>query len=247
MKGLLYKELIQNKIVLIAFALPCVSFSIIMGTFPWILPGEGSDLAHTDVFAVMMTIVVIILNYFMLLAFQSNFFQSDEIKKWAYFVSSSPETAVGQVRTKYLFILFCDMGVLIWCYLFENIANAFQDTLTGTSMIYALLFFWHLFLSSIDIPFMIRFGTKGGNMCHTVMLVLFVAVGGIYFLFGDLTIFGSFDKIYDMIMNFLNMEDVSDWMILFLGLFVWISMGCYYLSYKLSCRFYLKGVEYYAK
>ncbi|MBE6876137.1 MAG: ABC-2 transporter permease [Ruminococcus sp.] len=248
MKGLLYKELVQNKIMLFAIGLCCIFFSFFLGIMPFLpFMTDGQDLSDEDAFTVMMMIFITVLDYFFLLCFQGNFFQTDERKKWAYFIASSPETAVGQVRSKYFLILICDMGVLIWTYFFENIANPIQGTLTGTTSISALLFFVHMFLSAFDIPFMIRFGTKGGNMAHTVMFVLLIAVGGIYLLFGDISFFDSIDDFYDKILNFLHGENVSDWLYFGLGLFVWISMGLYYASYRISCKCYLKGVEHYAK
>lgn len=246
MKGLLYKEFMQNKIMLFAVGFCCVFISFFLGIMPFLLE-DGIEKTEDNPATIMMMITITTLNYFFLLLFQGNFFQTDERKRWAYFIVSSPETAVGQVRSKYFFVLILDMSVLIWTYFFENIANAIQETLTGTTSISAILFFVHLFLSAFDIPFMIRFGTKGGNMMHTVIFVLCIAVGGIYFLFGDLSFFDSLDEVFDKIINFVQGEDISEWTYLGLGLFFWIAMGCYYLSYRLSCKFYLKGVEYYAK
>ena len=160
MKGLLYKELVQNKIMLFAVGLCCIFFSFFLGILPFLsVMTDGEDLSGEDSFTVIMMIFITVMDYFFLLCFQGNFFQTDERKKWAYFIASSPETSVGQVRSKYFLILICDMGVLIWSYLFENIANPIQGTITGTTVISALLFFVHLFLSAFDIPFMIRFGT----------------------------------------------------------------------------------------
>ncbi len=245
MKGLLYKELVQNKTVLWSVGLCCVFSSFFLGIMPFLLDGEES--IENDSYSVIMMLFVTILDYFFLLCLQGNFFQNDERKKWAYFVASSPETSAGQVRSKYFLVILCDMGVLIWTYFFENIANVFQNTLTGTISISAIMFFFHLFLSAFDIPFMVRFGTKGGNMVHTVMFVLLAAFCGIYLLFGDLSVFGSFDAFYEKIMNFLNSENTSDWIYFGIGLFMWIAMGLYYLSYQLSCKFYLKGAEHYAR
>jgi len=244
MKGLLYKELVQNKAMLAVMGFACVFLSVALGIFPFI--SDEADVSDDTAFTMMIMMFVSILDYFILFCFQGNFIQADELKKWAYFITSTPETAEGQIRSKYFLIVLCDMAVLIWTYVFETIANIFQGSQTGIISVSALLFFLHLFLSAFDLPFMIRFGTKGGNMAHTITLLILVAVAGIYFLFGDLSIFGTTDQFFDKIMKFLNGEN-SDGSILILGLFVWASAGCYYLSYKLSCRFYLKGVEYYAK
>ena len=248
MKGLLYKELVQNKIMLFSVGICCIFFSFFMGIMPFLpFMKDGDELSGNNSFTVIMMMFITALDYLFLLCFQGNFFQNDERKKWAYFIASSPETAVGQVRSKYFLVLILDMSVLIWTYFFENIANAFQDTLTGTISISAILFFLHLFISAFDIPFMVRFGTKGGNMVHTVIFVLMIAFGGIYFLFGDLSFFDSMDEFYQKLIDFVHGEHISEWTFLGLGVFFWLTIGCYYLSYKISCKFYLKGVEYYAK
>lgn len=242
MKGLLYKEFMQNKTVLIMLGLTCSAISVFLGIMPFLM----SDNKEENLAALLMILITLI-NFFILLAFQANFFQHDEYRKWAYFVASSPETATGQIGTKYLFVLLTDGMVLVWCWFFQQIANTIQREITNITGIYTLLFFSHLMISAIEIPFMIRFGTKGGNMCHTVMFVSILLIGIIYLLFGDLSCFTSIHNLYDRLIRFLNGENISGIMLTVQGLFAWIAIGSYYLSYRISCRCYLKGVEYYAK
>ncbi|MDE7093708.1 MAG: hypothetical protein K2O52_02230, partial [Oscillospiraceae bacterium] len=69
----------------------------------------------------------------------------------------------------------------------------------------------------------------------------------IYALFGDLSIFGSVDNFYEKIINFIDGKNTPEILLLVIGIFMHVAVLFYYLSYKISCKYYLKGVECYDK
>lgn len=118
----------------------------------------------------------------------------------------------------------------------ELIPTSFQSLYTGFFMLI-------LFLNAIEIPFIVRFGYRKGVNLKAVIFVLVIAAVGIYFLFGDISMFGSWEDFMQFIIDILNgrrggtiLVAVSALAPFMIGLF-------YVLSYKISCKMYVKGVE----
>lgn len=61
-----------------------------------------------------------------------------------------------------------------------------------------------LFLNAIEIPFIVRFGYRKGVNLKAVIFVLVIAAVGIYFLFGDISMFGSWEDFMQFIIDILN-------------------------------------------
>lgn len=87
-----------------------------------------------------------------------------------------------------------------------------------------------------------------GGAYKGILFLILVFAGIIYVLFGDLSAFGSMNAITDWLFRILTMEDLnSGGMIVVQAVLPYASAGFYYLSYRLSCTFYLKGVGTYDK
>lgn len=90
---------------------------------------------------------------------------------------------------------------------------------------------------------MLRFGEKKGSIIN-VIIMLCIAIAAILLLsFVPMEIQ---DKIFAWLAGFLT-NDFTDLTVLLMGLFPGISVGAYILSYKISCRIFMKGVSEYDK
>ena len=92
-----------------------------------------------------------------------------------------------------------------------------------------------------------------GTALKTVLiiaLILAVVIGGfIYALFGPLPEGEGGDffiSLYDWWTEF-SFGKGAMWLYFGIAVFLWITIIGYYLSYRLSCKLYLKGVELYDK
>ncbi len=65
-------------------------------------------------------------------------------------------------------------------------------------------FYIQLLTVSIEIPFVVDFGSKVGSMIKALTFILVILVVVVYALFGDLSIFGSIDSFYDWLFNLIS-------------------------------------------
>ena len=110
-------------------------------------------------------------------------------------------------------------------------------------------------INTKSLPFVIRYGSKRGvNIKVAVILIIALCIG-IYALFGDISYFmkgeGFVNQIQEAVMN-INGNEVADKLLkqdasklLIASLIPHIIVGLYYLSYRISCKLYLKGTEEY--
>ena len=179
--------------------------------------------------------------------FQESLISGDEQKKWAYFITSTDNGIKRMVGSKYIIILIYSMMTAFMCSFMNKLCADIigQDAPDNTNLI-LLLFFVQLMCRGFSVPFLFSFGSKKGNTVRLTAVITVIIAGLIYGLFGDLSIINP-EKIWEMLMDM--MTDLSQNWKLMLGqaMFFVIVIVMYIVSYKLSCRYYLKGVEHYDK
>ena len=253
MKGLLYKELRQNRLACIFGFLFLPLMSSLMLLFSSFDEGEFQSLEYGMRLIADDSIIMIFL-YIMSIALVDSIstivLKADESKKWAYFISSTPQLPKGQVLVKYIISLFfAVIGIVS-----VIITNAFFNSWTKSIGIEKTMdikwlilpcFFIAILLRAVDIPFALRFGSEKGAKIKGIVIILLVYVTIVYFLFGPdgseikVKLMEMFVKYqngeYDKLIR--NIEIISA--VVISGLFV--------LSYFISTKVYLKGIETYDK
>ena len=257
MRGLLFKKIKQNWIALLmSFLFPaiiCFLSLLLSGT------EETEDFSLTracEVFGINGTLTRILycgFVYFTLGSLQANVLVADENKKWGYFVASTPKGKEGQMYSNYL-IIFMMCGLTYISYIIiETALGVLTYHLTGeicTSIvgITSFMLYVQLFLRAIELPSLVRFGTKIGGHLRAIVLALLVVGVGVYLLFGPLpTDSGTLaESIFSFIEDFTN-GLIPDWLLFMQSIFPVIAVGGFILSWFISSNFYLKGVENYDK
>ena len=112
------------------------------------------------------------------------------------------------------------------------------------SLIGQMIFMILILKYSVEIPFTLRFGTKAGSYIMTAGYVVLSFGLIIYGLFGDISFFmeNEFMDVFVKTIEFLTSDTAS---IIGLGIFSWVVLILYIVSYKISCKVYKKGVETY--
>ena len=240
MNGLLYKEFRQNRSMLL---IAC-GIALVLLIMPIKAVIEASD-SKILLFKAAFTVAV----FFLTGAVQQIFFQSDEQKLWAYFISATPKSVEGMLWTKYTAVFMVSGICFIYCFIADCALCIFAEDSMIAPIIDQLIYI-QLFLRAIEIPFWVRFGTKRGSMVKAAFALAIIFAAIIYLLFGDLSIFNlekSFaDSVYEMLSDFTE-GNVPDWVFLVQGIFPFAAAALYYFSYKISCKLYLKGVEEFDK
>lgn len=235
MAGLLYKELIINKKSLLIFlgTILFISFGLIA-----ILMDDETDPGTAA--------GILPLFYFMLFfltgMFQPNIFEPDESKKWAYFVSSTPAMVRGQIYSKYMAGFCMTLFCMLLCQVLDMAAAFILGEQTMAMAAVYIFVYAQLFLRAVEYPFIVRFGSRIGSVYKMASFFVVIFIIFVYLLFGDLSFLDKND-IFGLIYGILDGSAFSDNALFVISLCPYLAIASYYLSYRLSCKFYLKGAE----
>ena len=247
MNGLLYKEFRQNRFMLLIGI--GIALFMLMLPIQAVLEESGGDEEYFNAYMTIIKLAFSAVVFFLTGSIQTVLFESDERKKWAYFVTSTPECVEGVLWRKYTAVFMLTGICFIYCFIVDGVFCFFAPD-SSVIVLAIQIIYVQMFLRAIEIPFWVRFGTKRGSMVKAAFVLVIIFAGIIYALFGDLSIFSSSESLMDKIMGFVDkfMEgDVPDWVFLVQGIFPFAAAAMYYFSYKISCRLYLKGVEEFDK
>jgi len=233
MTGLVYKEWKQNRWFI---------FSMILCGFApvFVLLLLGSEIQTANDTALRTS--GLIAGFLAAGALQMLVLRGDDRKLWGYWITSTADGFRGFLRVKYemifgmivlfLFSLqFVDMG---YC---AVAADMGKKDITQISDIAIPLCFVQILLRAVDIPFVYRFGSKKGSFVKLILMIVFAILFCIILILNE----EKMDMIMDIGKKAFDVQNSS--LILSAGLVMCLVL--YYLSYRITCRLYLKGVEQY--
>ncbi len=263
MNGLLYKEFRQNRGVLITIAAVPLLSLILLPMFGFIDFGNLSAFSFarvwTDINDVpLLRMLMVLLGAFVIGFIVSLIFNADESKKWCYFAASLPGSAEKVIYTKYVFT-FMVLGLFFLSQTFWEMV--LQHTCYGackietSSLIYVFTvdFFVQLLFRAVEIPFFVRFGVKRGSSARLIAFFALIFLFMVWVLFGPLP--DSFDELLDSLAALMlgaaeeqtQPNKLMEYGYLVLGFLPYAAVIAYVISYKISCKLYLKGAEQYEK
>lgn len=242
MWGLIYKDLcICKKTILIAVAATLILPTIFLIVIPLIAYTPEEE-AISDMIMVS-SLIGSFLFYICWIDMTTAFISADERKLWSGFVSSSSVNAKGHVQSKYCEGIIVLVFLFNFCYIFLNIADViiyqkFNFSETASVINQAFLMAWLLMaIWAIEMPFTFYFGSKYGNYIKLCLLAIVMIIIFIIILYGSKEL--SFDKLWEIVMS----EEPSMKMQIFSAAFPFAASALYYISYRISCKIYLKGAE----
>lgn len=231
MKGLLYKEfyLLKNGLFFAAV------FQTIISGICISLPVIGFGVET----AVIMTAVCYYLSFAILGFVNQELFAHDKNRPWGNFVSSTPQTATGQVACKYYMILIENLVLLLCCCLTDVIVVCVVgDTGFSTIVVGLIIFCIRIIAHAIEIPFIIRFGSNAGVAVKEVLAAILILIVLCYAMFGDISFFFE-DNPTAAVYELISGGNVV-WII---ALIPCVAAGVYYLSYAIAAKLY-KQADY---
>lgn len=250
--GMLYKELAQNRLMLILTA----AVPVLLTAFPFCFTAIGviaSSQTVEDMFEMatnnIMRGIMLVIGFFIVSGMMSEIFKGDDKKLWAYFAVSSPKGVKGYMYSKYILTFMMNFLYMVSWVLADNLLSTVNYFVTGVelesamSSFYLIGVFLLMMISAIDIPFTVRYGSKRGSLVKmTVMLTLCTAAVAVF----SLLPYGAREKLLDAAYAVLNGE-ANGILTLVLSLYPYIAFGAFLYSYKISCRLFLKGADGYDK
>lgn len=261
MNGLLYKYFRHNLITVILSIFAPVAMFLVMipmalqeggvsgfiNEFYSLTAGTSSDQGN-----VLVSLFFLVVGYFLSQSLRSSLLKSEEMKKWANFTVASPKGVKGVVYTRYLFlfmvcgITFITMTVIDEIYVTVGAWNGFENIMSKSTL-FIVMFYLELLSLSVELVFNSRFGSTYGGHVKFLMFVSVVLILFVIGLFAPLPGGEDIaDTVFDLIMRLLK-GDIPNWLIYVFSVIPLGAIGCYLLSYKISCKLYMKGVDSYEK
>lgn len=250
--GFLYKELRQNmKSICAVIALPFLILVFLTGCIAivslnreysgdgWIVRTLTSD---------VMRLASIAIGFLIVSSLLLSVFHGDDKKLWAYFTASAPMGVNKFLYTKYV-LSFAMCGLyFVSSYFAETLLAtvswfALGEELVSFTSIFIIIFFALILQNSFSIPMMLRFGEKKGSIINLIV-ILCLAIAAVLVL--SLIPREIQDRVFAWLAGFIT-GDYGDVTMLLLGIFPGFSVGAYILSYKVSCKIFMKGVNEYDK
>lgn len=238
-KGFLYKEIKQYFKLIITIAV--MPFFVFVLSIICVAINASDNMIEGSVLSVSTSPemrVIPAAGALIMLVVLSVFFQGDDRKLWAYFTASTSGGIKAFLKSKYTFIIALNcLYFVCWCITDVGIMclhNAVSGDKTGFLFDTGITFFFLvLFLTAIAIPFYIRFGITKGSVIRIIALIsITIVICTIIYVFPD-EVFG---KIVEVIKNMMNNKIVA-----------LVSLVTMILSYRISCKLFMKGVEEYNK
>ncbi|MGN0631536.1 MAG: ABC-2 transporter permease [Ruminococcus sp.] len=248
--GFLYKELRQNMksictviilpFLILIFLTGCiaiVSLNKEYGGDGWIVKTLTSDIIR---------FVSIALGFFSVSGLLLSVFHGDDKKLWAYFTASAPMGVKKFLYTKYV-LSFAMCGLyFVSSYVADTLVAtvrwfALEEEVISFGGIFVIIFFVLIFQNSFSIPMMLRFGEKKGSIINLIIILCLALAAVLVLSFIPAEIQ---DKVFAWLAGFMT-GDHGDLTTLLLGIFPAFSVGAYILSYRVSCKIFMKGVNEY--
>ena len=247
MLGLLYKEFIISKrslimsLIIYLFSIAVVCLTLCISLFA----ANGETPEDWSASIVAMSGILTLILFGATNMYYNTLFISDEKRVWANFSISLPTSVKGQVKAKYIYLFLINSVALFITSIPDAVIGCISGEFSGAgSFIGQMIFMFLIFKYSIEIPFTLRFGTKAGSYIMTAGYIVLSFGLIIYGLFGDISFFmeNEFMDVFVKTIEFLTSDTAS---IIGLGIFSWVVLILYIVSYKISCKVYKKGVETY--
>ncbi len=252
--GLLYKELKQNRIVFILTA----AAPILLTAFPFCFSAIGVITGGTSVEEMFETTtnvyiraLMCVVGLFVAAGLMSELFSGDDKKLWAYFIVSTPRGVKGFLYRKYVVTLMLNLIYMISGIFAEHLLATVNYFVTGTELttsmqpFYLSGVFMLMAISSLDIPFMVRYGSKKGSIVKMItMLSICTAAIAVFNLLPE----NISEKIVETVVSLFNGGE-NDMLVLalILSFMPYIVFAVFLFSYRIACGVFMKGVNEYDK
>ncbi len=234
MAGLLYKDFmaVKGKMYVIAGIIVLLLAFLLRIAVP---------VEEADVFMLTLCICVAGILYVLIVAkLEVSVLSADEGRKQKQYYLSLPVSIRQYVASKYLFLLLAFYVAMSVSMLIGTIGRIHCGSEEIDQMIHQwmalvpVLACVFLLIPAIELPFLMAYGVKKGGRLKTGFLISFFFLGIVYLMFGDLSIF---DEI-SVVCILKNLAEHQEMLLILQVLVPYITLGLYYLSYRISCRLF---------
>ncbi len=263
MRGLIYKDLylIKNKVLVMAASL--LFTYVIMFSLILLVDSITLTTATIEPLAGLLDIMIVL--YIGLMGF-NNLIKVDGSRSWGFYGISLPEGERGIVASRYMATFILYFISLTACVINDILLSLVAGEMINLSEVYLSFIFFCIFINAIELPLAFRFGADKASVIRILIAVVLVLIISIYLLFGDIEwLMGDKGILTTVLRVIKEMADVPEGsgkgfkvlsaelksfvMNMTLNGYIVAAMSrhlvvlFYYISYRISCKVYKKGVQ----
>ena len=252
MRGLIYKDLYLVKSKVIAGSLSVLV--IIISMYVVYATVSGKVLFPTEMAAVITDLMIVM--YIGVLSY-GYIIKTDTKKQWGFYGMALPGSAKLIVGAKYMTVFIMYLISFIICVLNDLLIGLFFGKAVDMSLLVLMFMLFWMFLNAIEMPLAFRFGTDKAAGIRIFITIVIVLIISIYLLFGNIewlmaenglvkTIIRLFGDNMDSraisgeLQRFINRLTLINY--IEMAVFALLMILAYYISYRISCKVFRKGV-----
>ncbi len=261
MRGLIYKDLylIKNKILIMAASFLFVFILIIA-----ILLIGGNKITVEAIEPMVGILDIMVVLYIGLMGF-NYLIKTDNTRSWGFYGISLPEGGKSIVASRYMATFILYFISLVICVINDIVCSFVSGAVINMSEFYLGIIFCFIFLNAIELPLAFRFGADKASVIRILISVVIFLIVSIYLLFGNIEwLMGDKGILVILIRIFRQISETPEGSgegfevlsaelkkfvtnMTLKGYIVWamcyhLVVLFYYISYRISCRVYKKGV-----
>ena len=242
MLGFLYKD-IRTNLKWLLLGIVVILFMVCFMTFAMV---SGNESIMNNGLSSFMKVVLFGIEgsaFILMGTFSLNYIQSDERRKWGYYVTSIPGGKAKCIIAKYVFIFLTTAITFLICEVNNLVMKNFVKDAPDLTELLISMVCLSLIMRALELPCIFAYGTKVGSQVKGGMIVLILIVGAVYFMFGDLSWMGTEDELWEKIFAWIQSFDISRLLDTTVGKILLLGPPMYIVSCFISIKLYLKGVD----
>ena len=252
MRGLIYKDLYLVKGKVFAGSLS-VLFCIVLMYVVYSIVGRNV-IFPTEMAAIITDLMIVM--YVGALSY-GYIIKSDTKRAWGYYGISIPGSSKLIVGAKYMTVFIMYLIAYTICVLNDLIIGLFFGKVVDMSLLVLVFMLFQMFINGVEMPLAFRFGVDKAAGIRILITIVLVLIITIYLLFGNIDWLMAEDGLIKTIIRlFANNTDsgaMSSDLQRFIkrltyinyiemAVFTHLMVLAYYISYRISCRVFKKGV-----
>ena len=252
MRGLIYKDLYLIKSKVIAGSLSVLVIIILM--YVVYATVSGKVLFPTEMAAVITDLMIVM--YIGVLSY-GYIIKADTKKQWGFYGMALPGSAKLIVGAKYMTVFIMYLISYIICVLNDLMIGLFFGKAVDMSLLVLMFMLLQMFLNAIEMPLAFRFGTDKAAGIRIFITIVIVLIISIYLLFGNIEWLMAEDGLIKIIIRLFSDNADSVTMsyelqqfikrltymnYIEMAVFTHLMVFAYYISYRISCKVFRKGV-----
>lgn len=245
-KGNLYKELKQNRIMILIMAL--LPFAVVLFSLLAVSLSDEETFAESLADGKFIYYMWLVMSAILASGLISNIFMNESKKLVGYFIIASPNGIKSHILHKYFMSIILTSAFTASTFAAGEIYKAVYYSVTNTeakslSFAFIMMFLVILITAAFDVPFIVRFGVKKGSILKITAMIALAIILVLLFSYVPEKITDSImDKLVGAVVKIMS-KDIKELKSDAMIITPIVCAVLYVISYKVSCALFKKGIS----